>query len=121
MTITLKQVKNLLSPDEPDYDKAAKIGQEALPHLKKIIKGKNAMMASKAAYLACMIQSKKTIDVISIAAKSLDPIVRVSVAGGSINLHVKGVEKILQSLLKDKDESVRNKAKKTMKDKEKNI
>ena len=55
MPVTMKQVRAALDPEEPDYEKAAKLGPEALPHLEKLISRKDPNLASKAASLAGMI------------------------------------------------------------------
>ena len=110
MAITLKQVLDLLSPDELDYDAAAKLGPEALPHLETIIKEKGPLLASKAAYLAGLIQDRRSVDVLKIAAQSTYPEVRVQAAATTSNLHFKEAEEVLELLSKDEDEGVRMRA-----------
>ena len=81
MVVTMKQVREELDPDEPDYMKAAELGVEALPHLEEIVKTGDALLASKAAYLASLIPDEKSITVLKIASMSNFPEVR---AAGSI-------------------------------------
>ena len=81
MVVTMKQVRNELDPDEPDYVKAAKLGEEALPYLEEIVKTGDALLASKAAYLASLIPDEKSVTVLETASKSNFPEVR---AAGSI-------------------------------------
>jgi HEAT repeat protein len=72
MAVTMEQVRKALDPEEPDYAKAAKLGPEALPHLAKLIAGKDPGLASKAASLAGMIGGEKAAPVLEKAAASKD-------------------------------------------------
>ena len=58
MSITMKDVRAQLDRDEPDYKEAAMLGQDAIPYLSELVKGPDAMLASKAAYLASLIKSE---------------------------------------------------------------
>ena len=78
MAVNMKQVRAALEPEEPNYDKAAKLGADALPHLGRLVRGDDAMLASKAAYLAGLIDSDKSPAVLEQAAASDVPAVRES-------------------------------------------
>jgi HEAT repeat protein len=114
MVVTLKQVKDALMPDEPNYKKtAAKFGPEALEHLETLIKTE-PLLAAKAAYTASLIQHEHSISVLRLAASSSLADVRVAAAHGSKNLRSEKVKDILESLKNDSDEGVRLKALKSI-------
>jgi hypothetical protein len=107
MAVTLEQVLEVLSPEEPDYSAAERLGSQALPHLNSLVTGSDPMLASKAAYLASLIQSDQSADVLQIAAQSEDPIVRVAAAAGIRNLNQIAANQISLMLLDDTDIGIR--------------
>lgn len=107
MTVTLEQVLQVLSPEEPDYSGAERLGSEALSHLIALVTGSDPMLASKAAYLASLIKSDQSADVLRVAAQSQDPIVRVAAAAGVRNLNLIAADQISLMLLDDADVGVR--------------
>jgi HEAT repeat protein len=107
MAVTMRQVRAQLDRDEPDYAEAARLGPDAIPHLMQLVQGTDAMLASKAAYLASLIQSANTVDVLEIAANSPYAQVRVSAAAGISNLAQPPATPLLDRLLKDQDVGVR--------------
>ena len=111
--LTKERVLAVLYPDEPNYNEAAKLGSDALPHLANLVKGGDISLAAKAASLASFIQDEGSVDVLRSAAQSNNPHVRVAAAVGSRNLKVTGIDSILESLLNDKDESIRRHAMKS--------
>jgi hypothetical protein len=114
MVVTLEQVKAVLSPEEPKYSSAAKLGPEALPHLDALVKGDNVALAAKAASLATFIQDDHSVQVLSNAAMSKHEVVRLAVAVGGKGLKVKGVDSVLKILSNDKDPSISKHAKKSL-------
>jgi hypothetical protein len=46
----MSQVKAALEVDEPRYDEAAKLGADALPHLKKLVTGDDPLLAAKGTF-----------------------------------------------------------------------
>src|SRR5262252_1765553 len=86
MSVTIQQVLAQLNPDEPNYQQAAGLGPEAVPHLKSLVLGGDSGLASKAAYLAGFIASDQSTSVVELAARSPDPIVRVAAAASLRNL-----------------------------------
>jgi hypothetical protein len=68
--ITLQQVLDKLNPDEPNYSEAAKLGPDALSYIEQIIKTADPMLASKAAYLASLVQDKERSECVLEAAAS---------------------------------------------------
>ena len=103
----MKDVRAALDPEEPNYEKAAQLGAEALPHLKKLISSGDTMLASKATYLASLIKGAKSTDIVAAAAQSDDPAVRVAAAAAASNLTAAGASPILEELVGDSDPGVR--------------
>lgn len=107
MAVTMKDVKAALDPEEPNYAKAAQLGAEALPHLRKLVSSGDTMIASKATYLASLIKGEKSNDIVAAAAQSDDPAVRVAAAAAASNLTAAGASPILEELVGDADAGVR--------------
>jgi HEAT repeat protein len=126
MVVTKQQVIEILNVDEPNYREAAKLGPDALPHLDALVKTADPMLASKATYLASLIQSEQSIDVLRAAAQSDHPEVRVAAAAGARN-RVAGaaagvrdresnsLNDLLSLLNSDQDAGVRKEAVKSLK------
>jgi HEAT repeat protein len=106
MPVTMEQVRAALDPEEPDYEKAAKLGPEALPHLDKLISRKDPHLASKAASLAGMIQDERAARVVEKASKHDDVRVRVAAAYSAQFLPPEDASRILTAALSDKDVGV---------------
>ena len=86
MPVTMDQVINQLGRDEPDYVQAAQLGAEVLPYLITLIQGENLGLAVKAASLAGMINAPQSAEVLEIASRHPDPVVRVAAAASAKNL-----------------------------------
>jgi HEAT repeat protein len=114
MTVTLEQVRAVLMPEEPNYERAARLGTEALPHLKTLIREGDQMLASKAAYLAGLINDDDSADVLKEAARSEHPAVRVAAAAGARHLNVAASSEVISALLDDQDIGVRKVALKSI-------
>ena len=114
MPVTMKQVRAALDPEEPDYEKAAKLGPQALPHLEKLIAGKDPGLASKAASLTGMIGDEKAARVLEKAAKHRDVRVRVAAAHSAQHLPAPDASRILSKLMADKDVGVQKVALKSV-------
>ena len=106
MPTTMEQVRKALDPEEPDYAKAVKLGPDALPHLAKLIGGKDAGLASKAASLAGMIPGERAVAVVQKAANSKDARVRVAAAHSAQHLAPEAASGILLGLVTDADVGV---------------
>ena len=113
MAVSMKQVRAALEQEEPDYNDAAKLGPDALPHLGRLVRGDDAMLASKAAYLAGLIDSDKSSAVLDQAAQSDEPAVRVAAASGAQHLSADAPE-LFERLLSDDDAGVRRSALKSV-------
>jgi HEAT repeat protein len=114
MPVTMKQVRAALDPEEPDYAKAAKLGPGALPHLEKLIGGKDPGLASKAASLAGMVGDERAARVLEKAARHKDVRVRVAAAHSAQYLPPLDASRILSTLLADDDVGVQKVALKSV-------
>jgi hypothetical protein len=110
MSVTIAKVRALLDVDEPNYAEAAKLGPQAVPLLETLVREGDAMLASKATYLASLIQSDRSLDVVKAAAESSDPVVRVAAAAALRNLPDAPRDEVLSGLLGDEDPGVRKAA-----------
>lgn len=85
MPVTIQDVVNQIDREEPDYTQAARLGPEALPFVRQIIQGNNIALASKAAFLAGQIRGKGSLQILKIAARHPNPVVRVAAAASARN------------------------------------
>jgi hypothetical protein len=107
MSVTFNQVRRLLQAFEPNYAAAARLGPQILPHLRTLVRGSDKMLASKAAYLASLIDDDRAVDVVRDAAKNASAAVRVAAAGGLRNLKRPAAAGAIMALLGDRDAGVR--------------
>jgi len=107
MTVTLQEVTAHLDQDETDYEAAAKLGPEALPHLLQLVEGDDPGRASKATYLAATIGGDQSLPVIEKAVVSANPVIRVAAAGALGRLqHIPAA--LARALLDDPDAGIRH-------------
>jgi HEAT repeat protein len=104
--VTMEQVLAQLYPDEPDYEQAAQLGPEALPHLVQLVEKGDPALASKATYLASVINAEQTAEIVEKAARNPDPVVRVAAAASLGNLEEMPTP-LVESMLNDGDVGVR--------------
>lgn len=107
MAVSMSQIKTALEPEEPDYAAATALGADAIPHLQAIVQGDDAMLASKAAYLAGLISDQGSRQVVETAARHADPVVRVAAAAAAGRLSTDGASDLLANLVTDSDPGVR--------------
>ncbi len=107
MAITMKDVRAWLDPEEPNYAGAKSLGPAALPFLLELVRGGDLGLASKATYLASLIASDKSVEVIEAAAGTNEPILRVAAASGLRHLKPAHAERVLNTLKSDPDPGVR--------------
>jgi HEAT repeat protein len=106
MAVKMNEVKAALEVEEPSYKEAAKLGADALPHLRKLVGGDDPLLASKATYLAGLIDAEGSGDVLAKAAQSDDIVVRVAAANSVA--HITDADPALfEGLLADNDFGVR--------------
>ena len=109
MAVTMKQVTAALNTEEPDYQQAVKMGAAALPHLRKLVAGDDTMLASKAAYLAGMIDADGSEAIVAEAAQSDQVVVRVAAANALTHISDSDTT-LFEGLLADQDVGVRKAA-----------
>jgi HEAT repeat protein len=114
--VTMQEVRAALEPEEPDYTQAAQMGSEAIPHLEELVGETDALLASKATYLASLIEDQRSSRVLKRAAESERPEVRVAAASGAGNLSEQEASDVLVPLLEDRDVGVRKTALKAVPD-----
>jgi hypothetical protein len=117
MTVSMKDVRAALDPDEPNYDEAARLGPEALPHLDALVSSGDVMLATKATFLASLIKDAKAVEIVRKAAQSEAPAMRVAAAVAASNLTASGASDVLVDLVADPDPGVRKVARKAVPEK----
>ena len=108
MAVTMEQVLMKLAPIEPDYEDAARLGPDALPHLEQLAEGPDTLMAAKAISLASLIRTPRSVQLLLKASQSSAPEIRVQAAWGIGNLPPEAAQAILPRLLNDADAGVRS-------------
>jgi HEAT repeat protein len=107
MPVTLQEILQQLDADEPNYTALAALGPEAAPHLASLVAGEDPGLASKAAYLASLIHTDESLEVLTSAASSGHEAVRVAAAAGLRNLAPSQATPLADRLLNDADPGVR--------------
>jgi hypothetical protein len=107
MSVTMEDVRAALAPEEPNYSAAAKLGPEALPHLARLAAEAEPGLAAKATYLASLIDSPRSAEVLRIAAQSPQVTVRVAAAAALRNLPGDRGGELVTLLAQDGDGGVR--------------
>ena len=92
---------------EPDYEDAARLGPDALPHLEQLADGADVLMAAKAISLASLIGTARATQVLLKASRHPSPAIRVQAAFGVGHLDPDAAERLLPTLLDDADPGVR--------------
>jgi hypothetical protein len=106
MAVTLKQVRAVLDPEEPDYAGGKRLGPGALPALARLVREGDPMLASKAASLAAMIGGPEAGKVLEAAARHRAVGVRAAAAHGAQFLRSEQAEGVLLGLLDDASPAV---------------
>jgi hypothetical protein len=104
--VTMQQVINQLDREEPNYEQAALLGADAIPHLVTLIRGPNVNLAAKAASLAGIMNAAESADALQVAAMHPQAVVRVAAAAAAKNLSNLPMHLAL-SFLNDSDPGVR--------------
>ena len=107
MPVTMDDVRAQLDPDEVDYAAAAGLGPEALPYLEELARSADMMLASKATYLASLIQDDRSARILEVAAQHPEPAIRVAAAAGLANLREDDANALMDRLIEDGDAGVR--------------
>jgi HEAT repeat protein len=114
MPITMQQILARLDTDEPEYAALAALGPEAIPHLKVLVRSDDPGIAAKAAYLATLINTDESADIMEAASASPHETVRVAAAAGMRNLTAAKAGPWVERLLDDSDPGVRKQALQTV-------
>ncbi|HEX8249371.1 MAG TPA: HEAT repeat domain-containing protein [Pyrinomonadaceae bacterium] len=104
---TLQEVRNILSDIEPDEGMYAKLDVEDIPHLKTLLGDEEAWMASRAVFALSRLETEEAHNLVIEAAKDSRSAVRVAAAVSSSLLPAKAADKLLDTLIADKDVSVK--------------
>ncbi len=107
MPTTMEDVLAVLTQDEVDYARAQQLGPDAVPFLDQLVRGPDLNLASKATYLASLIESDRSTEVLAAAAARPEPVVRVAAASGVRNLKEAQAERLIDRLQGDADPGVR--------------
>jgi HEAT repeat protein len=110
MVVTREQVLKVVRRIEPEPAAAAKLGPEALPHLRKLVQDEDLSVASRSASVATKIHDRRAVPVVLLAADSPHPEVRLAVAGELWRLAEFDVAKPATRALADIDPAVRHAA-----------
>ncbi len=104
MPVSYAELKAKLDVDEPDYAALAVIAAGAMQHLRKLAASDDVSVASKAVSLAGIIGDTSSLNVITDAARSREPIVRVAAAYAASQLPASPqAARIVTRLLDDSD------------------
>jgi hypothetical protein len=107
MALTANELRILLGADEPDYAAiAAKAGKDSGSAIAEVAKGDDTMMASKAVYLASVVNDNDSLSIIAEAAESPVSRVRLAAASALPNLAATTRNKIAEKLIDKDDVSV---------------
>ncbi|GAA2995216.1 hypothetical protein [Actinokineospora diospyrosa] len=90
MAVTIQHVRQRLSGAEVDYEYAAELGDDALPHLAELATRADTVLACKALYLASLIGGPRSTEIIAAAADHEDPIIRIAASAALRNLRQAG-------------------------------
>jgi HEAT repeat protein len=110
MPLTLADVRNILSAEEPNYPQAAQLGTDLLPHLAHLACGPDLMFATKAVYLASLIPHPQALEILEGAVRHEEPLLRVAAATGISHRTLEEQAVLLPRLLRDVDLGVRKTA-----------
>ncbi len=107
MNSTREQALAYVYSEEPDYaEAAAQLGAEALPHLRQIVEEGDLEFASKATCLASIIGGEQSVEIVEMAARSPNPVMRIAAAVSLSNLSEVPIS-LVERMLNDQDVGVR--------------
>ncbi len=109
MALSKEDLRLLLSNEEPNYPNLAKqINKNNLKDLMSIAKGNDAMLASKAIYLASLLHDAEADEIVDYASKSRNALKKIAAASAIVNLEVGHKKDIIaQRLLRTTDVSLK--------------
>ena len=105
------ELRQALDKDELDYPAlATEVGPEALDDLEALVAEDEPRIASKAAYLAALVDAERGARIVQLAAESRHDVVRASAAAAVGSLQLDKASPITQTLLSDPDPGIRARA-----------
>lgn len=107
---TFADVRSILLSQEPDYDAAVRLGQDAIPHLEEIAEAvyEPPLLAAKAVYLAGRIGGARASRIVASAAQpDQAQAMRIAAAAGVAFLLPELSNPIIRMLLNDEDYGTR--------------
>jgi HEAT repeat protein len=107
VAVTRSQVLAVVRLIEPNVVAAQKLGPDALPHLRKLIRDEDIGLARRAASVATKISDARAVSVVTVATQSPHPEVRLAAAAELWRLAKFDVAKPALRLIADPDPSVR--------------
>lgn len=111
---TLDEIRKELDKDELDYPELAHTyGPAVLPHLRALVAEDEPRIAPKAAYLAGIISTDASHEVVALAARSRHDVIRVAAAAAARSLPAEHGVSLTSRLLDDSDSGVRIRAMKS--------
>lgn len=109
------ELRAALDRDELDYPAlAAEAGPESMEDLEALVAEDEPRIASKAAYLASLVDADNSDRVVDLAARSRHDVVRASAAAALETLPHERAEPIASQLLADADAGIRARAVKSL-------
>ena len=107
MPMTDQELKFALDNEEPRYPEiAARLDESDLPRLRALAEGGDVARATKAVYLASLIESDDADDIVARAAESGNELVRIASATALPNLSPPARERVAESLIQDSNPAV---------------
>ncbi len=100
--------QEVLKALQADDIAAKQLGSAAIPHLLSIVQGKDQLLASKAAFLAGVLDLPESEGVVRLASKSRAKSVRVAAAAAAGRLSCHGATEILEQLSQSSVKPVRD-------------
>jgi hypothetical protein len=108
--MALDQVLRIVSPDETDYAGAAVLDQSSVPDIDALVGGSELGLASKAVFLASLIEDPAATAVVTRAATSTEVPLRVASAAAARHLPEDVATRVLEDLARDPYPGVRKNA-----------
>jgi hypothetical protein len=107
MPMTDQELKFALDNEEPRYPEiAARLDESDIPRLRAFAEGGDVALATKAIYLASLIESDDADDIVARAAQSGNELVRIASATALPNLAPPARERVAGELIEDSNPAV---------------
>jgi HEAT repeat protein len=107
MNVSIDLVRQVLAPEEPDYEGAKSLGKAAVPHLIELMKGPDIEFATKATSLLGMIGGQVAAEALHGAVRDERLTVRIAVAATARNLDSQSADGLMLELLNSPEPVIR--------------